>query len=310
MLRAWKIGRFLGIDLYLHWSFLLLLFFVILEQRNNGDLAVPLTLAVFTIFGSVILHEYGHALAARQFGINTRDITLYVIGGVARLERISENPWEEFWIALAGPAVNVVIAMLLGMLLAVLSVWDPRLIWIAANENMPLTALGVYLVATIVGNLFLVAFNMVPVFPMDGGRVFRSILSLWLGHLQATRIAATVGAAVAIVGGAALAFTLQSPMVLLVAFFVIFAGQQELRYVEWRFSRGGDDEEPLPVIPVQQPPWAIQAAQTEVRRSEAITPRNGLMFQPRVSVFIWDSAANKWVQEAGPSHAPPRLSES
>jgi hypothetical protein len=148
---------------------------------------------------------------------------------------------------------------------------------------------------------------------MDGGRVLRAILSMWLGHLQATRIAASVGAVVAIVGAAVL-FSLtqfQRPEILLVAFFVIFAGQQELRYVEWRHSRGGDDEEPLPVIPVERPTWAVQAAEAAARRSQAIIPRNGLIFQPRVAVFVWDSAANKWVQEVAPPQAPPpRLSES
>src|SRR5262245_26740095 len=109
MLRSWKIGTAFGIDLKVHWS-ILLLFALGIAQTGQ---VVFSTLMMTALRGCVVLHELGHALTARAFGIPTRDITLYAIGGVARLERMSERPWEEFWIAVAGPAVNVVIALLL-----------------------------------------------------------------------------------------------------------------------------------------------------------------------------------------------------
>src|SRR5437667_3773872 len=105
---SWKLGRMAGFDVFLHPTFLLLLAFVGFTQGGIGAIAL-----VSAVFGCVVLHELGHALMARRFGIATRDITLYPIGGVARLERMSEKPWEEFWIAVAGPAVNVIIAGLL-----------------------------------------------------------------------------------------------------------------------------------------------------------------------------------------------------
>src|SRR5437764_10648560 len=112
MLRSWRIGTAFGIGIYVHWSFVLLLVWAML---SNSGLASALYTGglLVTLFGCVLLHELGHALTARQFGIPTRSITLYIIGGVARLERMSEKAWEEFWIAVAGPAVNVVIACLL-----------------------------------------------------------------------------------------------------------------------------------------------------------------------------------------------------
>ena len=114
-MRAWKVGRLFGIDIFIHWTFLLLPLSVIISERGAGETplgTVGVLAVLFAIFGCVVLHELGHALTARLFGIGTRDITLYPIGGVARMERMSEKPWEEFWIAVGGPAVNVVIALL------------------------------------------------------------------------------------------------------------------------------------------------------------------------------------------------------
>src|SRR5437867_4404357 len=119
MFRSWKLGTAFGIGIYLHWSFFLLLAFVFFSHLGGGHLesAVYEIMLFSAVFGCVVLHELGHALMARYYGIATRDITLYPIGGVARLERLSERPIEEFWIALAGPAVNVAIAAGLAVLL-------------------------------------------------------------------------------------------------------------------------------------------------------------------------------------------------
>src|SRR3989442_12903845 len=127
MWRAWKLGSVFDIGIYVHWSFLLAPLYAFIHQSIVSDVASGAFIAgiVFLVFGCIILHELGHALAARFYGIRTRDITLYPIGGLARLERMSEKPIEELVIALAWPAVNVVIAILLGCVLGVALLLNP-----------------------------------------------------------------------------------------------------------------------------------------------------------------------------------------
>ena len=119
---SWKIGQFLGIGVYVHWTFLLLLAWLVFVHVTRGD-SLSTTIEgigfVLALFGCVVLHEFGHALAARRFGVRTRDITLLPIGGVARLERIPERPLQELWVAVAGPLVNVGIAAALFVILLV-----------------------------------------------------------------------------------------------------------------------------------------------------------------------------------------------
>src|SRR5512138_811612 len=113
---SWKIARFWGIDIYMHATFLLIVLWVAFSywvQFHNWDAVLGGIAFILALFVCVVLHEYGHALTARRFGVRTRDITLYPIGGVARLERIPDKPIEELWVALMGPAVNVVIAAVL-----------------------------------------------------------------------------------------------------------------------------------------------------------------------------------------------------
>src|SRR5713101_7236265 len=116
MFRSWKLGSMFGIGIYLHPTFMLLPILVLLSNLGAGQIGMALFVVMIipAIFGCVVLHELGHALTARKYGIETRDITLYPIGGVARLERLPQRPVEEFWIAVAGPAVNVALAILLG----------------------------------------------------------------------------------------------------------------------------------------------------------------------------------------------------
>jgi len=181
MRMSWKIGRIAGIDLYVHSTFLLLLLF-------TGVLtAGPFLILVFSC---VLLHELGHALMARRFGIETADITLYPIGGVARLNRIPKAPRAEFLIALAGPAVNFfIVATLLVLGTALNSIGSHPLLDEVVNW-------------LILINLSLGLFNLIPAFPMDGGRVLRAGLSGWLGRARATSIAATIGRILAIAFGA------------------------------------------------------------------------------------------------------------
>jgi Zn-dependent protease len=231
-----RLGRLWGIDVYVHATFLLLLAFILFAgYSSSGNLrsAVQDTLFVMLIFGIVVLHEYGHALTARRFGVKTRDITLLPIGGVARLERIPENPMQEFLIAIAGPAVNVVIAAICFVLLQgqIKGLGSVNLL----NGPLLLRLLHV--------NVLLVAFNMLPAFPMDGGRVLRSLLAMNMNYVQATRIAATIGQGFALLMGFVGVFGLAgiidpNLMLVVVAFFVWMGAAQEAASVVQRSTLG------------------------------------------------------------------------
>lgn len=234
---SWKIGRFAGIDVYIHATFLLLIaFFGFNYWVQTRTLTGTLEGVGFLLllFFSVVLHEYGHALVARRYGIQTRDITLLPIGGVARLERMPDKPIQELWVALAGPAVNVVIAALLFTYLFLTYTLVPF-------PGLPLTS-GPFLERLMVVNLFLVGFNLLPAFPMDGGRVLRALLALRLEYVQATQIAASVGQGMAFLFGIIGLFG--NPFLLFIAFFVWIGAQQEASMVQIKSGLSG--------IPVRQ----------------------------------------------------------
>lgn len=227
-----KIGRILGIDVYIHVTFLILLGFLgVAQWLVDRSLASALGGVLFflALFGCVLLHEYGHALTARRYGIQTRDITLLPIGGLARLERMPDKPVQELWVALAGPAVNVVIAILLAMWLTATNSWTP--ITGLADTNAG------FMQRVLVVNLFLVGFNLLPAFPMDGGRVLRALLALRMDYSKATNIAATIGQAMAFVFGFIGLFV--NPMLLFIAFFVWIGASQEAAAAEMRSSFAG-----------------------------------------------------------------------
>jgi Zn-dependent protease len=241
---SWKLGRAFGITIYVHWSFLLTVALVL--YRTYGIGGTPLAffglMVLFASFGCVVLHELGHALMARRFGIPTRDITLYVIGGVARLERMSERPWEEFCIAVAGPAVNVVIAAVLVVPAMLFLLGAP------SAQATPEVGPGQFLLALLAVNVLLVLFNMVPAFPMDGGRVLRAVLVSRLGRLRATEVAAGLGAVFAmliVVWGIVAA----DPIRMIIGVFVYFIGRQELAAV--RYKERMRQSQPLDVLPAE-----------------------------------------------------------
>jgi Zn-dependent protease len=267
---SWKLGRAFGIGIYVHWTFLLLLAFVTLTgwgvQPGAGPLYAALLLVL--LFTCVVLHELGHALMARRFGVGTRDITLYPIGGVARLERMPENPWQEFLIAIAGPAVNVAIAALLFIPFALAGATADGL----AGELVQLgrTDLVVELLRI---NIGLVIFNMLPAFPMDGGRVLRALLALVLSRLDATRIAATLGAVFAFLFVFAGLFWPGGPhyMLVFLAFFLFMAGQQELAMVRWQASRGRNG---MPFLPVTGDVLDVEPVPVETAFNGAVWDQN------------------------------------
>jgi len=222
-MKSWKIAQISGIGIFVHWSFLILPLLIAGSALSGGSglaAAVQAVLFVFAIFGCVVLHELGHALTARQFGIGTRSITLLPIGGVASLDRMPRKPLHELAVALAGPAVNVTIAALLVLVLQAMGTLGALFNVTAINNS--------FLIQLLWANVVLVLFNMLPAFPMDGGRVLRSLLATFLPHARATNIAAFVGQLMAAVF-AAVAIMSQQWMLLLVAMFVFVAGRAEAR---------------------------------------------------------------------------------
>lgn len=227
-----KLGKLFGIDVYLHFTFLLLLVFLgFVYWRATLNVAATFQGVAFIValFGCVVLHELGHALMARRYGVQTRDITLLPIGGIARLEKIPEQAMQEFWVALAGPAVNVVIAAVLFVGLAVTGGFTP------VGEVTVTT--GSFWQRLMVLNVFLVAFNLLPAFPMDGGRVLRALLSTRLGRRRATAIAANVGQVMAILFGIIGFF--YNPFLIFIGIFVYLGAQAEAGMVEMQSALAG-----------------------------------------------------------------------
>lgn len=275
---SWTLGRLFGIPLRIHWTFWLLPFWVILSQGTlfSWSIAAFHVGLVLAMFVCVVLHELGHALAARALGVRTRDIALYPIGGVASLERIPEKPSEEFAIAVAGPAVNVAIAAMLFLGLQLGSLFVPGLL----TENIA----GAFLWMLMLLNVGMVLFNLVPAFPLDGGRMFRAFLAWPLGHLRATRVAAWVGTVLAIAGGLFGVFYLQNPFLLLIAFFVFSAAQQELLAVEYRARARR-------MFPFMDMPLT-EVAQPEV--SPTPFPQDGPSATRGTTVWTWDEENQHW----------------
>jgi Zn-dependent protease/CBS domain-containing protein len=228
----WKLGTFAGIDVFIHATFLLLIGWVgYTHWLEHGTIAkvVEGILFILALFLSVVLHEYGHALTARRYGIKTRDITLYPIGGVARLERMPDKPIEELWVALMGPAVNVVIAAVLFVIL--------YLSGSLAQMSDLTVASGSFLTRLMLVNVSLVVFNLLPAFPMDGGRVLRALLAMRMDYVRATQIAATIGQGMAFLFG--LAGLFGNPFLLFIAFFVWIGASQEASMVQMRNTISG-----------------------------------------------------------------------
>lgn len=226
---SFHLARIAGIDVRIHITFLLLLAFFGLKDYAVAGPGAALRGVIFVclVFLCVLLHEFGHAIAARRYGIHTPDITLLPIGGVARLERMPEKPSEELVVAIAGPLVNVVIALLL---------WP----FVIADLNpMVIEHVGVGLLTKLfITNVTLVVFNMIPAFPMDGGRVLRAFLAMRMEYSRATHIAATIGQTIAFAGGL-FALVHGLPLLVLVAIFIYFGAQSESALTQMKAASTG-----------------------------------------------------------------------
>jgi stage IV sporulation protein FB len=263
-----NIGTIAGTAVRVHITFLIFLVWIWVASYLAGGLEAAWNGLVFMLllFACVLAHEFGHIFTARRFGVATPDVTLLPIGGVARLERIPENPREELLIALAGPAVNVVIAIAL-MLLAGARLSAAQLVTVESTKIAMVDRLADV-------NLFLAAFNMIPAFPMDGGRVLRALLSIKLGFVRATQMAATIGQWVAFALGF-VGLVYGNAILIFIAVFVYLAAASEAHLVSVRaMSRG------IPVSAAMMTQFAVlsphahidEAVETLLRTSQGEFP--------------------------------------
>jgi Zn-dependent protease len=224
-----KIASISGIEVRIHLTFLLFLvwiWFGYYEIAGVGG-ATQGVLLFLALFACVLLHEFGHAFAARAFGIQTADITLLPIGGVARLNRIPDEPWQELVVAVAGPLVNVVIAAALLFVIHEAAPLDQ----LESIEN-PRIELLTQLASV---NIMLVKFNLIPAFPMDGGRVLRALLAMAMPYSRATWIAARIGQALAICLAIYSFFGPgRDPILIFIAFFIFIGASQEAAMARMR----------------------------------------------------------------------------
>jgi Zn-dependent protease/CBS domain-containing protein len=224
---SWSIPilRIAGIQLRIHITFVLLIAWLALGYYSSGGSAAAASgvISILLLFLCVVLHEFGHALAAKSFGINTPDITLLPIGGVARLERMPEEPRQELIIAVAGPAVNVVIALCLFLVIQLRS-GHVEFHLAMQNEDLLANLLSI--------NVILVLFNLLPAFPMDGGRVLRALLATRFSYARATQIAASIGQGCAFVFG--FIGLIGNPFFIFIALFVYIGASQEAALAQMR----------------------------------------------------------------------------
>ena len=281
MKASWKIGTLFGVAIRIHATFpLLVLWVATIDFAAGGDwqkiaVGVAFTLA---IFGMVLLHELGHAMVAKKFGVHTRDITLLPIGGVVRLERMPRRPLHELWISLAGPAVNAALAIILFAVVAAQRG--------AAGEEVRFMHEG-FLGRLAWANMALALFNLLPAFPMDGGRVLRAILALQLDPGRATDIAVVVGKGFAVVLGITGVAT--NPLLVMIAVFVWFGAEQESGATRLRAALEG-----VPVKDVMMTEFHVLSPDDELQRAVEFALAGGQQHFPVVTgagvigMLSWD----------------------
>lgn len=224
---AFKLGTIKGIGIFIHWTFsLLILYIIYINYKDGQTLSTTLwtILFVLSIFVTVILHELGHSFAAMRYNIKTKNITILPIGGVARLESMPEKPKEELVVAIAGPLVNIALA-----LITALFVTFPEEDQLNESLIEGINATNFFLNFLIV-NVVLAVFNLIPAFPMDGGRIFRALLSMKLNRIVATKIAARVGQFLAL--GFILLGFYSNPFLIVIGLFILIGAQSEAKFTQ------------------------------------------------------------------------------
>lgn len=223
---SFRIATIAGTEVRVHATFFLLLLFFALQgaQSGNGFVgAVDAVLLVVSMFTCVLLHEFGHVQAAKLYGINTPDITLLPIGGVARLERMPRKPAHELVVAICGPLVNVAIAGSIAFFLGASAHFNPDFEFGSGKQ---------FWAQLMQWNVMMVVFNMVPAFPMDGGRVLRAVLGMMMDYGKATRLAATIGQSIAMLVFVGMLLSGSfNPFMMLIAIFIFIAAGQEAAMV-------------------------------------------------------------------------------
>lgn len=267
---SWRVATISGIAVSVHATFLLLVVWFAgaywFETRSLARVASGIALLLL-LFACVLLHELGHALAARRFGFVTRQITLLPIGGIASLERLPDDPKQSLLITLAGPAVNIAIALALFIVLQLIGLWEP----ITPNSLME----APFLERLMLVNVSLVIFNMLPAFPMDGGRALRAVLAMRLDDRRATHIAARIGQVMAVLF--AVLGWLANPLLILIALFVWIGAAAEARTADIRAAVRGVPVERVMLTafttlnPDEQLSTAVDLMQHEGRRAFPVT---------------------------------------
>ncbi|NBC05626.1 MAG: hypothetical protein GVY26_00355 [Bacteroidetes bacterium] len=280
-----QIARLFGIPVQVHWSFLLIFVWVLIKGLGEAWdwYTIGWMMAfVLALFFCVVLHEFGHALTARRFGVGTRDIILSPIGGVARLDKLPDEPMHEFFVAIAGPAVNVGISLTLAAVPFALSrdkFYNFFSSLLFPNSNVfavGLDAWDYFLFGLIGLNIVLAVFNMLPAFPMDGGRVLRALLSIRLGRLRATQLASYIGQAMA-VGLVAFGAWQLSIITAIIGMFVFVMAVNEYRMV--RFDGLLDKYTVADVLrPQFTPLYADEPLSSAIDRMQHGTERHFLVF--------------------------------
>ncbi len=226
--RSFLIGRLFNIPVRLHWTIFLLIPFIAFQTAPSGyayENIFWFTILVIGVFGSVLLHEYGHALTARFLGYSTRDIILSPIGGVARLEKFPKDSKHELWITIAGPLVNIALAIIFAFLLVILYGMGflPASATVSEIDN-PNEVLRIIMIT----NIALFLFNLIPAFPMDGGRILRASIALIIGREKSTKIAVTIGKIMAVlfvIGG----IYVGSTTLPIIGIFIFFSAGNEMK---------------------------------------------------------------------------------
>jgi Zn-dependent protease/predicted transcriptional regulator len=222
---ALHIGTYYGIPVRVHWTFGVLLLFILYTIVSNKDLklwqGIAYLLVFLTTFLCVILHEYGHALTGKKFGIKTHDIIMSPLGGLARMSSMAEKPMHEFFITIAGPLVNLSLGVFIGLVMYFITgKWSMNQMTYDFDKPEEFVRLLMPI------NLYLFLFNLIPAFPMDGGRILRSLLSVKLGKVRATKIASLIGRALAIGFVIYGVFTQQLILSLIGLFIFTMAGKE------------------------------------------------------------------------------------